>query len=120
MVENIIELLHLQDCADVLIGNEILKGISGGEKKRTAIGVELVTRPSILFLDEPTSGLDSWAAYQVIKNLKELSERGCTILTTIHQPSTADMEFATTQSKAPTRRISSNQNQTRADFCCDK
>lgn len=87
MVEDIIELLHLQDCADVLVGSEMIKGISGGEKKRTAIGVELVTRPSILFLDEPTSGLDSWAAYSVIQNLKALSAKGCTILTTIHQPS---------------------------------
>ena len=52
-----------ENCADTMIGGELIKGISEGEKKRTAIGVELITSPSILFLDEPTSGLDSYAAY---------------------------------------------------------
>ena len=54
IVENIIQALGLAKCADTLIGNNIIPGISGGEKKRTAIGIELVSSPDILFLDEPT------------------------------------------------------------------
>jgi len=49
--------LGIEDCADVLIGGELIKGISGGQRKRTSVGVEIVTKPSLLFLDEPTSGL---------------------------------------------------------------
>ena len=62
LVEATIARLRLQDCADTMIGNERIRGISGGEKKRTSIGVELVMRPKVLFLDEPTSGLDSHVA----------------------------------------------------------
>ena len=52
-----LEELGLTNCADTVIGGGLLKGISGGEKKRTSIGVELVVKPSLVFLDEPTSGL---------------------------------------------------------------
>ena len=61
MVDELITILHLENCADTMIGNDMIKGISGGEKKRVSIGVELITQPSIIFLDEPTSGLDSYA-----------------------------------------------------------
>lgn len=87
MIEDIIESLGLVKCADTMVGSKMIKGISGGEKKRTAIGVELITNPSILFLDEPTSGLDSYAAYNVTLILKALAKAGCAILCTIHQPS---------------------------------
>jgi len=64
-----------------------MKGLSGGEKKRTSIGYELITNPSLILLDEPTSGLDSHTAQEICQLLKEEKERGMTILATIHQPS---------------------------------
>ena len=53
----------------------MLKGISGGEKKRTSIGVELVADPCVLILDEPTSGLDSFTAYLIVRVLKNLAQK---------------------------------------------
>jgi ABC-type multidrug transport system ATPase subunit len=87
LVDNMVVALGLDKCADTMCGGGLIKGISGGERKRTAIGIELISNPSILFLDEPTSGLDSFAAFQVIKILKRLSASGRTVITTIHQPS---------------------------------
>jgi ABC-type multidrug transport system ATPase subunit len=53
-----------------LAGGVFTKGISGGEKKRTALGIELITDPYLIFMDEPTSGLDSENSYQILKKLK--------------------------------------------------
>lgn len=61
-VNRLLKELGLVHCADVIIGSLKNKTISGGERKRTAIGVELITDPSLLLLDEPTSGLDSFKA----------------------------------------------------------
>jgi ABC-type multidrug transport system ATPase subunit len=79
--------LGLDDCADTLIGGAMIKGISGGEKKRTSVGVELITDPALLFLDEPTSGLDSFSAFSMVQLLKSVSESNSAVLCTIHQPS---------------------------------
>jgi ABC-type multidrug transport system ATPase subunit len=77
--------LGLIKCMNTQIGSTFRKTISGGEKKRTAIGVELITDPSLVILDEPTSGLDSFMAISIIKTLHRLSRnRGKTILATIH------------------------------------
>jgi ABC-type multidrug transport system ATPase subunit len=82
-----LEKLNLTGCADVMIGGEMIKGISGGQRKRTSVGVELVTNPKLVFLDEPTSGLDSDSALSCIQLLKSIAKSGTTVLCTIHQPS---------------------------------
>jgi ABC-type multidrug transport system ATPase subunit len=87
-IEEIIEILNLQSCANTKVGDSIKKGISGGERKRTSIAMELITNPPVLFLDEPTSGLDTKNAYSVVKILYELAHlQGRTVIATIHQPS---------------------------------
>lgn len=58
-IENLIVDLGLEKCANTYVGNNMIRGVSGGERKRTSIGVELLTNPSLIFLDEPTTGLDS-------------------------------------------------------------
>eukprot|EP00980_Cylindrotheca_fusiformis_P027784 scaffold22559_cov111-Cylindrotheca_fusiformis.AAC.23 len=78
--------LGLETCADTYVGGALLKGISGGERKRTSIGVELVVKPSMVFLDEPTSGLDSYSAMQVCRVLQKVARAGSSVLFTIHQP----------------------------------
>jgi ABC-type multidrug transport system ATPase subunit len=60
--------------------------ISGGQRKRVAIGVELVAKPALLWLDEPTSGLDAAVAYDVVGALKSSSGRGMNVLAVMHQP----------------------------------
>jgi ABC-type multidrug transport system ATPase subunit len=86
-VEELLNSLGLAYCAEAFIGSDLVRGVSGGEQKRVAIGVEIITNPSILFLDEPTSGLDSFNAWKIIHILKALAGFGCSILCTIHQPS---------------------------------
>eukprot|EP00970_Alexandrium_tamarense_P005235 scaffold847_cov199-Alexandrium_tamarense.AAC.4 len=77
LADKMLEELGLGECAGTMIGGSLVKGISGGERKRTSVGVELVTKPTLVFLDEPTSGLDSFSAMQVIKVLKKIAQAGC-------------------------------------------
>jgi ABC-type cobalamin/Fe3+-siderophores transport system ATPase subunit len=72
-VDMVLDQLGLTHIQNSRIGDHIKRGISGGEKRRLSIGVELVTNPSVLFLDEPTSGLDSYNALQVIQTLSKLA-----------------------------------------------
>ena len=88
-VNQIIQELKLDKVADSIVGNSIVKGLSGGEKKRVSIGQNLIADPSILILDEPTSGLDSFIALNVIQLIKNMCKYGITIIMTIHQPSSA-------------------------------
>ena len=87
IVDGTIIEMGLQDCADRLIGNWHLRGISGGEKKRLSIALEILTRPRLLFLDEPTSGLDSASAFFVVQTLRNVARDGRTVISSIHQPS---------------------------------
>ncbi|CAJ1422528.1 unnamed protein product [Effrenium voratum] len=86
-ITQLLDSLGLSGCCDRRIGGASLNGISNGERKRVSIGVELITRPSIVFLDEPTTGLDSFSAWQVMRIVKDLADSGCTVVCTIHQPS---------------------------------
>ncbi|XP_030060706.1 ATP-binding cassette sub-family G member 2 isoform X2 [Microcaecilia unicolor] len=70
----------------VQVGTELVRGVSGGERKRTNIGMELITEPPVLFLDEPTTGLDASTASAVLLLLKRLSKKGRTMILSIHQP----------------------------------
>ena len=70
-VDQVVQELQLEKCADTRVGNEFIRGVSGGERKRCNIGMELITAPTILFLDEPTSGLDANTAGHVMRLLNE-------------------------------------------------
>ncbi|CAI8619148.1 unnamed protein product [Vicia faba] len=86
-VKSLIKELGLDHVAGTRIGDDRVRGISGGERRRVSIGVEIVHDPKVLILDEPTSGLDSTSALQIIDMLKVMAEtRGRTIILSIHQP----------------------------------
>jgi len=82
MIEDILDKLNITDHLNTRVGD-----LSGGERKRFQIAIELVGDPKILFLDEPTTNLDIHASTQCIKYLKHLTKEGRTIIITIHQPS---------------------------------
>ncbi|XP_047369705.1 ATP-binding cassette sub-family G member 1-like isoform X3 [Vespa velutina] len=82
LIEEILSVMGLKETRCTRIG-----ALSGGQKKRLAISLELINNPPIIFLDEPTSGLDSVTSKQCIRFLKQLALEGRTIICTIHQPS---------------------------------
>ena len=85
--ERIIDLLEMRDLAGATIGKPG-SGLNQEQRKRLTIGVELASKPELLFfLDEPTSGLDSGAAFNIVRFLRKLADAGQAILCTIHQPS---------------------------------
>lgn len=86
-VAMIVKQLGLERCLGTRIGGGFVKGISGGERKRTSIGHEILVDPSLLLLDEPTSGLDSTSATKLLQILQGLVKAGRTVIITIHQPS---------------------------------
>lgn len=88
-VNHMIKTLKLSKCQNTRIGGPLVKGVSGGERKRTSIGVELITDPNLVFLDEPTTGLDSFTATSVMESLGDLARKeNRTVISTIHQPNT--------------------------------
>ncbi|CAN4081448.1 unnamed protein product [Withania somnifera] len=87
VTDSVINELGLNKCEDTIIGNSFIRGISGGERKRVSIAHEMLINPSLLILDEPTSGLDATAAYRLVSTLGSLAQKGKTIITSVHQPS---------------------------------
>lgn len=86
-VDEVIATLKLTKCQNTRIGGPLVKGVSGGERKRCSIGVELITDPTLIFLDEPTTGLDSFTATSVMETLGDLARKDQrTVISTIHQP----------------------------------
>ncbi|KAI1316673.1 ATP-binding cassette sub- G member 2 [Mortierella claussenii] len=78
--------LNLTHIKDTKVGGAVIRGISGGEKRRVTIGIELLSSPSVLLLDEPTSGLSATDALNVANAIKGLAHKGRTVILTVHQP----------------------------------
>ncbi|CAH2058738.1 unnamed protein product [Thlaspi arvense] len=86
-VQALIDQLGIRNAATTIIGDEGHRGISGGERRRVSIGIDIIHDPILLFLDEPTSGLDSTSAFMVVKVLKSIAQSGSIVIMSIHQPS---------------------------------
>ncbi|GAA5832082.1 hypothetical protein JCM11251_002811 [Rhodosporidiobolus azoricus] len=84
--EEVLRMLGLKACADNMVGGELVKGISGGEKRRLSLAVELLSDPAVLYADEPLSGLDAFTAQNVMNSLRDLAASGRTIIVSVHQP----------------------------------
>ena len=87
LVLNLLTALGLYETRDLRVGNPLDKTISGGQRKRLNIGLELIREPSVLFVDEPTSGLSSRDSENIMDLLKELALKGKLVFVVIHQPS---------------------------------
>ncbi|KAL8141534.1 hypothetical protein V2J09_014566, partial [Rumex salicifolius] len=87
VVERVIEALGLQHVRDSLVGTVEKRGISGGQRKRVNVGLEMVMEPSLLILDEPTSGLDSSSSQLLLRALRREALEGVNICMVVHQPS---------------------------------
>lgn len=87
LVLRVLEDLGLSETKDLKVGSPLRKTISGGQRKRLNIGLELLREPAVLFCDEPTSGLSSRDSENIIDLLKELSLKGKLVFAVIHQPS---------------------------------
>ncbi|KAK2995590.1 hypothetical protein RJ640_002568 [Escallonia rubra] len=86
--------MGLQDAMNTRIGGWSIKGLSGGQKRRVSISIEILKRPKLLFLDEPTSGLDSAASYHVMNRIIKLAQQDKrTVVASIHQPSSEVFEL---------------------------
>ncbi|CAK9142945.1 unnamed protein product [Ilex paraguariensis] len=86
-VQALIDQLGLRNAAKTVIGDEGHRGVSGGERRRVSIGIDIIHDPIILFLDEPTSGLDSTSAFMVVKVLQRIAQSGSIVIMSVHQPS---------------------------------
>ncbi|KAG7511909.1 ATP-binding cassette sub-family G member 8 [Solea senegalensis] len=85
-VDDVIAELRLRQCANTRVGNDYVRGVSGGERRRVSIAVQLLWNPGILILDEPTSGLDSFTAHNLVITLSRLARGNRLVLLSVHQP----------------------------------
>ncbi|KAJ7984998.1 hypothetical protein DPEC_G00360570 [Dallia pectoralis] len=85
-VDDVIAELRLRQCAHTRVGNDYVRGVSGGERRRVSIAVQLLWNPGILILDEPTSGLDSFTAHNLVITLSLLARGNRLVLLSVHQP----------------------------------
>lgn len=85
-VDDVIAELRLRQCANTRVGNDYVRGVSGGERRRVSIAVQLLWNPGILILDEPTSGLDSFTAHNLVIMLSRLARGNRLVLLSVHQP----------------------------------
>ena len=95
-VDTVLKELGLEEIKDLEVGSPIRKTISGGQRKRLNIALELIREPAILYLDEPTSGLSSSDSEKVIMLLKEQTHRGKLVVVNIHQPSSEIYNLSST------------------------
>lgn len=86
LITNVMNELGLAKARNTIIGNERVRGVSGGERKRANIAVQLIFNPSVLFLDEPTTGLDSFQSQAVMDAMKNMTLSGRLVIAVIHQP----------------------------------
>ncbi|ESO86759.1 hypothetical protein LOTGIDRAFT_128491 [Lottia gigantea] len=92
-VDEVLTELGLSHVSNTRVGGANIRGISGGERRRVSIGIQLLMDPSVLFLDEPTSGLDAFTANHLIQTLEVLTKKQRTIIMSIHQPRTDIFEL---------------------------
>ena len=85
-VDETVDSLEIAHVRDSIVGDENRRGVSGGQRKRVNIGIEMVMKPSLLCLDEPTSGLDSTTSFTVVQSLKDLADSGVNVIAVLHQP----------------------------------
>jgi len=86
VVDDVLNVMQVDHIQDEIVGSVERRGISGGQRKRVSIGLELAAQPTVLFLDEPTSGLDATSSLAVALSLKKMCELGMTSIMVIHQP----------------------------------
>ncbi|KPA81256.1 putative ATP-binding cassette protein [Leptomonas pyrrhocoris] len=85
-VTRVLKQLGIYNVRHRCIGSALVRGVSGGERKRCAVAAEMVTSPAILFLDEPTTGLDTFTAMHLLLLLRSLAQTGVAVIFSIHQP----------------------------------
>ena len=85
-VEAVVLELGLRECAGTLVGDQHVRGISGGEKRRVSVGIQMLSDPAVLCMDEPTSGLDAFTANNLVVTLARLAAAGKSVICSVHQP----------------------------------